>query len=110
MPDNPYIGQLDRVIQIIKFEVTRNPTGEKEATPVVVCNPYAKMEDISGGEDVEGKIRYLVNRKYTIRYNPDVSMLKNKLAVIDEGVQYDVVNIIPIGRQKHIQLIVKNYE
>lgn len=108
--ENPFIGQMDRVVQIVKFEKTRNPTGEQITTNEVVCNPYAKMEDMSGGEDVEGKVRYLVNRKYTIRYNAQVSLLKNKLALIDEGVTYDVVNVIPIGRKKHLTLIVKNYE
>lgn len=108
--ENPFIGQMDRVIQIVKFEKTRNPTGEQITTNEVVCNPYAKMEDMSGGEDVEGKVRYLVNRKYTIRYNPEVEFHKNKLALIDDGVTYDVVNIIPIGRRKHLTLIVKNYE
>lgn len=108
--ENPFIGQMDRVIQIVKFDKTRNPTGEKETTNEVVCNPYAKMEDVSGGEDVEGKVRYLVTRKYTIRYNAQVDLLKNKLALIDEGVTYDVVNVIPIGRKKHLTLIVKNHE
>jgi hypothetical protein len=108
--ENPFIGQMDRVVQIVKFEKTRNPTGEKIATPEVVCNPFAKMEDVSGGEDVEGKVRYLVNRKYTIRYNAQVDLFKNQLALIDEGVTYDVVNVIPIGRKKHLTLIVKNHE
>lgn len=108
--ENPFIGQMDRVIQIVKFEKTRNATGEKETTNEVVCNPYAKMEDVSGGEDVEGKVRYLVNRKYTIRYNEQVNLLKNQLALIDNGVTYDVVNVIPVGRKKHLILMVKNYE
>ncbi|MCG9792486.1 phage head completion protein [Flavobacterium algicola] len=107
--DKPFIGQLNVLIQIVRFESTRNELNEEQKTQVVVCNPYAKMEDISGGEDVEGKIRYLVNRKYTIRLNSEVKALKNKLALIDDGVTYDVVNVIPIGRT-HLQLIVKNYE
>lgn len=110
MEKAPFIGQMDRKVQIVKFVATRNSTNEKEVTQEVIAEPWANMMDVSGGEDVEGKVRYLVNKKFTIRYNQIVNNLKNQLGLLYEGKLYDVVNVIEIGRKSHLQLIVKNYE
>jgi head-tail adaptor len=110
MEKAPFIGQMDRKVQIVKVVATRNSTNEKEVTPEVIAEPWANMIDISGSEDVEGKIRYLVNKKFTIRYNQIVNNLKNQLGVLYEGKLYNVINVIEIGRKSHLQLIVKNYE
>jgi SPP1 family predicted phage head-tail adaptor len=110
MDKKPFIGSMDRKIQIIKFVKTANSVNEKVTTQEVVASPMAKMEDISGNEDIEGKIRYLVNRKYTIRYNAEVVNLKNELAVKDGEILYDIVNIMEIGRKSHLQIMCKNYE
>lgn len=110
MEKAPFIGQMDRKIAIVKFVSTRNSTNEKEVTQEVIAEPWARMEDVSGGEDVEGKIRYLVNKKFTIRYHPLVNELKNQLGVNFEGKLYNVVNVVELGRRSHLQLIVKNYE
>lgn len=108
--DKPFIGQMDRIVTIVKFNTTRNSTNEKEVTQEVISNPFAYMQDVSGTEDIEGKIRYMVNKKFTIRYNPIVNDLKNQLGLLYEGKLYDVINVIEIGRRSHLQLIVKNYE
>jgi head-tail adaptor len=110
MADKPFIGQMDRKISIVKFVATRNSTNEKEVTQEVIATPFAWMQDVSGSEDVEGKIRYLVNKKFTIRYNQTVNELRNQLGLLFEGKLYDVVNVVEIGRRQHLQLIVKNYE
>lgn len=110
MEKSPFIGQMDRKISIVKFVSERNSTNEKEVTQEVIAEPWAKMDDVSGGEDVEGKIRYLVNKKFTIRYNPLVNELKNQLGVLFEGKLFNVVNVVELGRRSHLQLIVKNYE
>lgn len=110
MADKPYIGQMDRKVSIVKFVATRNSTNEKEVAQEVIATPFAWMQDVSGGEDVEGKIRYLVNKKFTIRYNQTVNELKNQLGLLFEGKLYDVVNVVELGRKEHLQLIVKNYE
>lgn len=108
--DKPFIGQMDRKVSIVKFVATRNSTNEKVVTQEVICEPFAWMQDVSGTEDVEGKVRYLVNKKFTIRYNQTVNNLKNQLGLLCEGKLYDVINVIEIGRKAHLQLIVKNYE
>lgn len=108
--EKPFIGQMDRKILIVKFVNTRNSTNEKVVTQEVIAEPWAAMTDISGTEDVEGKVRYLVNKKFTIRYNQEVNDMKNQLGLLFEGKLFDVINVIEIGRKSHLQLIVKNYE
>jgi head-tail adaptor len=111
MSDNkPFIGQMDRIVTIVKLIHSRNSTGEKEVTQEVISNPFAYMQDVSGTEGVEGKVRYLVNKKFTIRYNSIVNDLKNQLGLLYEGKLYDIVNVVEIGRKSYLQLIVKNYE
>jgi hypothetical protein len=54
------------------------------------------MKDISGGEEVDGKVRHLVSRTYTIWFNP----IKGKgtaLIVIDEGRKFEVLHTIEIA-------------
>lgn len=110
MADKPYIGQMDRKISIVKFVTTRNSTNEKEVTQEVISEPFAWVQDVSGGEDVEGKVRYLVTKSFTIRYNQLVNDFKNQLGINFEGKLFDVVNVIEIGRKARLKIIVKNYE
>jgi head-tail adaptor len=110
MAEKPFIGQMDRKISIVKFVSTRNSTNEKEVTQEVIADPWARMEDISGSEDVEGKVRYLVSKKFTIRYNQTVNDLKNQLGLLYDGKLFDVINVVEIGRKSHLQIFVKNYE
>jgi len=106
----PFIGSLDRKVQIIQFVTTKNEVNEKITTQEVILEPMAKMEDVSGTEDVEGKVRYIVTRKYSIRWNSQVATLKNKLAVKDGEKLFDVINVVEIGRKSHLMLMVRNYE
>jgi head-tail adaptor len=94
----------------VKFVTTRNSTNEKEITEEVISEPFAHVQDISGSEDVEGKVRYMVTKSFTIRYNQVVNEFKNQLGLNFEGKRYDVVNVVEIGRKTHLKIIVKNYE
>ena len=108
--DKPFIGQMDRLIKIVSFGSVRNETNEKRTIHLPVCSPYAMMEDLSATEEVEGKVRAVIIKKYTIRYNASVSLFKNKLAIIDQGVTYNVTGVLEIGRKYRLQLTVKKYE
>lgn len=110
MEKTPFIGQMDRLISIVELVKTRNSTGEEETTNSVVAIPYAQMTDVSGNEDIEGKVRHLINRTYIIRYNPTVKAKANALVIIDESKKYDVYHIKEIGRKKYLEILVKDYE
>ncbi len=110
MANKPFIGQKDRLIQIVELTKARTSTMAEITSDVVVCNPFAYMVESGGGEQQEGKIIHLVDRSYTIRYNATVKEKSNQLVVIDSGKRYQVVHVIEIGRKDHLEIRVKLYE
>lgn len=110
MANKPFIGQMDRLIEIIEKKKATNSLGEIKTTESIVASPWAHMKDVSGTEDVEGKIKHLVNRTYTIRYNSVVKEKSNQLVVNDDGTRYEVLHVIEIGRKSHLELRVRMYE
>lgn len=108
MEKTPYIGELDRLISIVVLDVTKNSTGEEETTDVVISSPYAKMEDLSGDEAIEGKVVHLFNRKYTVRYNPAIKNGGTQMVLIDEGERFNISHIKEIGRKKYLEILVEN--
>jgi head-tail adaptor len=106
----PFIGQMDRKIQIVEKVTTRNSTGEMEVAQNVIAEPWAQMNDTSGSEDVEGKIRHITNRFYLIRYNAMIRIKANELVVIDGGQEFDVYHAIEMGRKRYLKILVREYE
>lgn len=105
----PFIGQMNRKIAIVELAKNQTTTGSEKTTDATICEPYAWMQDNSGGEDVEGKVIHLINRSYTIRVNADVKSKGTKLIVIDEERRFEIVHIKEIGKT-HLEILCKNYE
>lgn len=101
---------MNRKIQLIEKELGRTATGSEISTENLVCEPWANMKDISGAEDVEGKVRHLVNRAYVVRYNPVIKSKGTALILIDEGKKYEIIHIIELGRNERLEIRVKLYE
>lgn len=110
MKKKPFIGQMKNRIKLVEKVTERTPSGAVTSTDGTVAESYAFMEDLSGVEDVEGKVRHLVNRTYTVRYNPVVKEKGTALVLIDEGKKYEILHIIEIGNKEHLELRVKLYE
>ena len=108
--EKPFIGQMDRKIVVKSFTVTRNTVGEQRTSGVVVVQPFAYRKELSGGEDVEGKVRSLFSRSYIIRYNSQILTERNKLIVEDGPDKLEVEHVKEIGRKSHLELICKYYE
>ena len=110
MEKNPFIGQMDRVIQLVEKTKTQTDTGSEISTNVPVCSPFAMMKDVSGNEVVDGKVKHLVNRVYVIRFNDVVKQKGTTLVLIDENREFEVIHILELGRRQHLEIRVKNYE
>ena len=108
--DKPFIGQMDRKIVVKTAAITKNDVGEQRTTETLVSEPFAYCKELSGGEDVEGKIRSLFSRSYTIRYNVTISEKRNNLIVVDGPDKLRVEYVKEIGRKTHLELICKYYE
>lgn len=110
MEKKPFIGQMDRKIQVVELSKEKTTTGSEIDTDTTICEPFAFMEEVSGGEVEEGKVIQLVNRKYTVRYRPELVLKQNKLLVVDGAYRFEVNNIIEIGRKSHLTLVCRKYE
>lgn len=107
MNDKPFIGKMDRLIQVVLIGKDRDSAGGVGTTETVVCNPFSYMKEISGQEDPEGKIRHLINRTYTIRYNSEVLSKATQLHVKDGDQVFEVFHIKEIGRKSHLEILCK---
>jgi hypothetical protein len=109
MSKNPFIGQMDRLVSLVVKKPTQSNTGAESSADIQVAEEWAFMQDVSGTEDTDGKIKHLINRTYTIRYNEDVKSKSNTLILIDDSQKYEVIHVIEIGRKKHLEIRVKTY-
>lgn len=110
MTEKPFIGQMDRKVSIQKETFVQSSTGELKPTYVTIATPFAHMKENSGGEDVEGKVRHLISRTYTIRFNQLIVDERTKLRLTDGNLVYNVYHLKEIGRRSHLQLLVTVYE
>lgn len=110
MEKKPFVGQMDRKVQIVELTKTKTSTGEETTTDVAVCEPFAYMEEVNGDELEEGKVIALVNRSYTVRYRSEIKAGQNKLILIDGNRRFEVNNIVEIGRKSHLKLVCRIYE
>ena len=109
MEKRPFVGDLDRRIKIFAQTITQSTTGAEKTTETQVCEPWAKMEDVSGNESVDGKVIHLVNRTYTVRWRDDLKEVQ-KMIVRDGEERFEVTHKISIGRKGYYKLICKLYE
>ena len=111
MRKTPYIGQLKYPI-VIQTEIKeRGTTGEEKVTGYEnVMALYAQLDDQQGTEDVEGKVRRLVDRSYVVRYR--VALLDRSVTyyVFDRGQRYKVYNVVELKPRAFLQLLVNQYD
>ncbi len=110
MEKKPFIGKKDRKIALVERVSNRSGTGAEKTTPNTVATPWAFMDDVSGNEDVEGKVRHLINRLYIVRYDPKILEKGTALVLLDEGKEFEIIHILNIGRKDHLEIRVKLYD
>lgn len=108
MEKNPFTGQLDRKIVISEITTVNDSIGNNKETETIFCQPYAMLTDVSGSEDVDGKVIHLVNRKYTIRYRKEIAQRGHEMVLTDNtnGVEkFKIIHTKIIGRRSHLELM-----
>lgn len=101
---------MDRKITIMSLSKSQNTTGEEETTLSTLAEPWAYMAEQNGSEDIEGKVRHIIDRSYTIRYNATVAATGNEMILVDGSRAFDVYHVIEIGRKQHLKLLVTRHE
>ena len=110
MEKKPFIGQMDRKVVILKMVKTQSATGSTKPVEQTVVCVFAKMDENSGNEELDGKVVHSINRSYTIRYNQNILNFGKDYILQDGSVKYKIVNISEIGRKQYLTLKVNVYE
>ena len=110
MEKKPFIGQLDRKVVILKLVKTQSSTGSTKPVEQTVIAVFAKMDENSGNEELDGKVMHVVNRSYTIRYDQKILNFGKDYILLDGNVRYKIINIAEIGRRQYLSLKVNVYE
>lgn len=65
---------------------------------------WAKVEDVSGTEEEDGKVFALNVRRYTVVYEPVIAALEmTDLIIVDGADRYNIHSVSFIGRKDYIQ-------
>lgn len=106
----PFIGQLDRRISVYRRIEIQNEIGEQVSEEQLVFKAFAKLNDTSGGEELEGKILHRTERNYIVRFRQEILTENNELFVRDGIVNYEVLHVREIGRKSFLELKCVMYE
>lgn len=104
MEKMPFIGQLDRKVVILRYVKTQSSTGAIRPVEQVVICVFAKMDEKSGDEELDGKIMHVVNRSYTVRYDKGILNFGKDYIVQDGIFKYRIQNVAEIGRKRFLSL------
>ncbi|WP_413513255.1 head-tail adaptor protein [Myroides odoratus] len=106
----PFIGQMDRKITIYENIKTQNNIGEAKEEKKKVTECWARVDTDNGSEKVEGNVRHLINKSFTIRFNEIIFKRGNEFLVSYNNQFYSITHVAEIGRRSHLQLICFVYD
>lgn len=106
----PYIGQMDRKIVVYENIKTQNDIGEAKEEKKKIAECWARVDTDTGSEKVEGNVRHLLNKSFTIRFNAVIFERGNEFVVEYNKQFYNITHVSEIGRRSHLQLICFVYD
>ena len=105
MNNKTNIGQLNHRITINQVKVNKSETtGEKTNVEELYKQVWSKIDDVSGGEEIEGKVRSLNVRKYTVAYRKEILLNGETMLVVDVDGTYNVHSVQQIGFKEYLVL------
>lgn len=104
------VGQRDRRVQVVEYTTIKNSLNEDVKTEQSVGYFYARVDDLSGTEDEEGKVIHIINRMYVIPYHPDIKARGEHMVVKDEEREYRIYYVQEVGRHEQLRLKCTNRE
>ncbi|MDM1408058.1 head-tail adaptor protein [Myroides sp. DF42-4-2] len=106
----PYIGQMDRKIVVYENIKTQNDIGEAKEEKKKIAECWARVDTDTGSEKVEGNVRHLLNKSFTIRFNRVIFERGNEFVVEYNKQLYNITHVAEIGRRSNLQLICFVYD
>ena len=103
--DRAYAGNRDRKVEIVEYTTIKNALNEDVPTESSIGFFYAKMADLSGTEDEEGKVMHIISRTYTIPYLAAIKTNGENMVIKDDSKEFRIYYVQEIGRK--MQLLLK---
>ncbi|AUC13826.1 hypothetical protein BTO06_01075 [Tenacibaculum sp. SZ-18] len=102
-----YIGELTERVTIQSYvESKSQSTGATTSTWQVLKNCWAKVEDVSGTEEIEGRIVYVNKKSFVLRYDARLvgpGATKEKQVLFDDE-KYNIVSVSKIGVKRYLRI------
>lgn len=98
-------GRLDRRIVIQVATKTRGAAGGESKSWATLATVWAEYKPVRGTEEFRGVERYSeVEVKFLIRHRSDVTP-QNRITY--GGKTYDIVEVLPVGRNEALEILAK---
>lgn len=112
MNNNFYPGDLKTRIKIIKEVKTSSASGEPITAPEVFKTCFANQFDVKANEEEEGKVRFLFDVGFIVRYNREfVKGQINGMQIEDvDGYKYNIISVIERLPKRYLQINTKRSE
>lgn len=104
--NNTFIGELNERITIKSFvDIKSTISGESTKQLQVLKNCWAKVEDVSGSEEVEGRVVYVNVKAFTVYFDKRLTGASATDKQIEyNGETYQIVSDTKIGRKRYLKL------
>lgn len=103
---NIHAGELNRRVELFKYEAVATETAERTRTEVSLGVKWVKRIDVSGQEEEEGRILSLSVCRFVIRFSSDLVVNGENyfLRDIDGDYQVNSVSLTGQGRNRFLEL------
>lgn len=100
-----FIHELNTVIEIFTVtQVKDDLTGESTETDILLGGLHTKRIDVSGEEELNGKMVSVNIRKYICRYNKNIMLNGTDMYIVDEDGKFDIHFVESIGSRYMLSL------
>ena len=102
----PFAGLMNREVEFFKTEKQNTPTSERATVVVSIGKKRVQRIDVSGQEEVEGKLLSLSVCKFVMRFDQDILINGTQYYIQDLDGKYQInsVNITGPGRNRFLEL------
>lgn len=100
--NKPYIGQLDRRINIFKIIVVKDKIGAEKSSREKFSSPWSKLSNDMGSEEIDMAVMNSTMRTYIIRYRSEIEKYGTKMLLEDQGVVFNIISVSPLGRKQYL--------
>ena len=98
------VGTLDRRVELVRYDTIKSTTGSPEKTEQSLGAFWAKVDDVSGTEAVEGQVISLAVRKYVMRWQQQLVDDGVLIYIKDADGQYNINSVSNLGRKEYLEL------